>query len=305
MVTSMELAHVEILQKLFDIRIEKSQFAFGFSLGEIVALCACGVLQMEDALKIPLTLAADCVELAQDVSLAVLFTRSRVLPRDEIEKLLVELNQEGRGVIGISCVLAPSAYLLIGQGDWMERFRHRAKDVIKEKFALRRNEGVWPPIHTSITWQRSIPNRAALLMQSLPSSGSAPKPKLLSLVTGTDSYTDHNFRSVLHQWVDHPQLLWDVIYETLSAGVETIVNVGPEPNLIPASYDRIRENVESQTKGSVGMRALAAVIERPWLRSLLPERAALLRAPYVKQIVLEDWLLDPTVSGQLTLRRSA
>jgi len=31
---------------------------------------------------------------------------------------------------------------------------------------------------------------------------------------------------------------------------------------------------------------------RPWLSAMLPERAALLRAPLVKHIILEDWLLD-------------
>jgi [acyl-carrier-protein] S-malonyltransferase len=32
-----------------------------------------------------------------------------------------------------------------------------------------------------------------------------------------------------------------------------------------------------------------------WIGTLLPHRAALLRAPFVKQIILEDWLLDQPI----------
>jgi hypothetical protein len=43
------------------------------------------------------------------------------------------------------------------------------------------------------------------------------------------------------------------------------------------------------------MRALAQIVSRPWLQKLLPERTALLRAPLVKQVILEDWLLEQDV----------
>ena len=43
------------------------------------------------------------------------------------------------------------------------------------------------------------------------------------------------------------------------------------------------------------MRALSAVIRRPWLQSLLPRRVALLRAPLMKHVILEDWLLEAEV----------
>ena len=100
---------------------------------------------------------------------------------------------------------------------------------------------------------------------------------------------------MLHQWVDHPQLLWDAVYWTLTQGVDRIVHVGPDPNIIPATYKRLRDNVEAETKGSIGMRALTAVVHRPWIKRLLPDRTALLRAPKVEQVILEDWLLaqDP------------
>ena len=40
------------------------------------------------------------------------------------------------------------------------------------------------------------------------------------------------------------------------------------------------------------MRALSVAVSRPWLQSILPERLGLLRAPLIKHIVLEDWLLE-------------
>ena len=32
-----------------------------------------------------------------------------------------------------------------------------------------------------------------------------------------------------------------------------------------------------------------------WIATLLPHRAALLRAPFLKHIILEDWLLEQAV----------
>ena len=38
--------------------------------------------------------------------------------------------------------------------------------------------------------------------------------------------------------------------------------------------------------------APAGLARRPWLSALLPSRAALLRAPLLQHIILEDWLLE-------------
>ncbi len=62
--------------------------------------------------------------------------------------------------------------------------------------------------------------------------------------------------------------------------------------LMPATLTRLKDNVETETKGKVGMRALTAVVHHPWIKRLLPERTALLRAPAIEQIILEDWLLE-------------
>jgi hypothetical protein len=40
---------------------------------------------------------------------------------------------------------------------------------------------------------------------------------------------------------------------------------------------------------------MARAVRRPWLTALLPSRTALLRAPTVEHIILEDWLLAQPV----------
>ncbi len=78
-----------------------------------------------------------------------------------------------------------------------------------------------------------------------------------------------------------------------------MIHVGPEPNLIPATFNRLSDNIVQQTTGrgigKLGMRAVSGMANRPWLANILPSRTALLRAPAVKQIILEDWLLAAEV----------
>jgi [acyl-carrier-protein] S-malonyltransferase len=140
-------------------------------------------------------------------------------------------------------------------------------------------------------WEKQIPNRAASIMHTLDFKMAPPQPNVLSLVTGRLSYTGYSARSILHQWVDHPQRVWDAVYETLAMGIRTVIHVGPEPNIIPATYKRLADNVRQQTQNSYSMRMLSAAVERDWLKAVLPQRTALLRAPFVEHVVLEDWLL--------------
>jgi [acyl-carrier-protein] S-malonyltransferase len=288
---SVEAAQLELLAQFFDIDYHASRFTFGFSLGEISALVAGGVLNFESALQIPLSLAADCVALAEDVTLGVLFTRSRELIPDDVHRLCLEVNREGRGVVGISAYLAPNTLLVMGQGDTLDRLAARARDALNVRVHLKKNDHKWPPLHTPIVWQRQISNRAAQQMHTLPLNHVVPKPRVFSLVTGSYGYTAYNARDLLVQWVDHPQRLWDAVYETLSAGITTVIHIGPAPNIVPATFQRLSADVVSQTSESRSLRALTAAVRRQWLRRLLPQRAALLRAPFVEQIILEDWLL--------------
>ena len=149
--------------------------------------------------------------------------------------------------------------------------------------------------HTEIVRQRFIPDRASVMMEQMPGGFVPPCPPILSLVTGKRSYDDFRARDILRQWVDQPQRLWDAVYETLASGVTTVIHVGPEPNLIPATFNRLSENIQQQISGnsfgSYGMRAAAGLARRPWLSAILPSRTALLRAPALKHVILEDWLL--------------
>jgi hypothetical protein len=70
--------------------------------------------------------------------------------------------------------------------------------------------------------------------------------------------------------------------------------------LIPATFKRLSENVQEQTAantwGGRGLRFVSQAARRPWLAKLLPRQSALFRAPFVRQVILEDWLLAQKVS---------
>ena len=80
------------------------------------------------------------------------------------------------------------------------------------------------------------------------------------------------------------------------ADVRVVVHVGPEPNLFPATYKRLADNVRTQKEGtsvsSIGRRLVSGIVHRSWLAAILPSQASLLRAPTLVHITLEDWLLD-------------
>ena len=63
--------------------------------------------------------------------------------------------------------------------------------------------------------------------------------------------------------------------------IKTVIHVGPAPNIIPATFKRLSENVRAQNSGFQrrGMRAVISLARRSWLSKLLPKRSALLRAP--------------------------
>ena len=75
-----------------------------------------------------------------------------------------------------------------------------------------------------------------------------------------------------------------------------LVHVGPDPNLIPATFKRLSDNVEAQltgySPGKLSKRVVSHLVRRPWLTKLLPSRTALLRAPFIEHVILEDWLLE-------------
>jgi [acyl-carrier-protein] S-malonyltransferase len=289
---AVETAQLECLRECFEIDWTKAQFSFGFSLGEIAAVVAGGVIELEAALGVLLPMADDCAALAHEVTLGVLFTRSRELALDDVRRLCLQVNEQGRGVIGISAQLAPNSLLVLGQSDTLDRLMALAKESLNVHVHLRKNDHKWPPVHTPIVWQRQVSNRAAERMHTMKLRLVQPHPNVFSLVTGSYGYTPVSARDILHHWIDHPQKLWDAVYETLASGARTVLHVGPAPNIVPATFKRLSADVASQTQESRSLRALSAAVRRQWLLRIMPQRAALLRAPFLQQIVLEDWLLE-------------
>jgi len=295
LIVGTELAQLQILQEIFDVRYVDCRFAFGYSLGELAAVIASGVYAMEDALRLPLAMADDAVALAEGVTLGVLFSRGPLLDFDEVNRLCLRISAAGQGVIGVSSYLAPNTVLVLGQNGTLDRFAELMHETFPDRVYLRKNPDAWPPMHTPLVWQRNIPNRAAVMLQTLPGGFAKPHPPVLSLVTGKMSYNDYNSRDLLIRWIDQPQRLWDAVYETLASGAKTVIHVGPDPNLVPATFQRLSDNVLGQLGGtslnSLSLRAISHAVKRPWLSALLPSRTALLRAPLVEHIILEDWLL--------------
>ncbi len=300
LIVAIEQAQIEILRELYGIHYSEARLGLGYSIGEITALVCGGVYEMHDLLRPLLRLADEGAELARDVTMGVVFSRGPALDFDAVQRLCLEITTEGRGVIGISAFLAPNTVLVLGHGTTIDTFKERMPDALGEGVHLRKNHSLWPPLHTPHLWRHNIPNRAAYLMQTIPGGFRAPTPPVLSLVTGKVSYNDFNSRELMNRWVDHPQRLWDAINELLTLGVDLMIHVGPEPNLIPATFKRLSDNVNIQLNrwsfnNSLGRKAMSGLVSRPWLAKVISSRTAVLRAPFVAHVILEDWLLahDP------------
>ena len=292
LIVAVEMAQLAMLKECHGIDWTGAAASMGYSLGEITALAAGGVVDWRRALEVPVSLAEPCAALARDVTLAVVFTRQATLAPDTLRRLCLEVNAAGRGVMGVSAFLGPNSVLVMGQADTLDRFQQLAKERFEERLIVRKNQHRWPPLHTPIVWQRCVADQAGTLMHGLPIEFRVPAPPVLSFVTGDFGYNELNARHMLRRWVDHPQRLWDAVKTILGDSVKHVLHIGPQPNILPATLKRLSDNVTLQLEASVGKRALAAVARRPWLAALLPEETALLRAPQITQTTLEDWLLE-------------
>jgi [acyl-carrier-protein] S-malonyltransferase len=79
---------------------ESCRVNLGYSLGELSAVVASGVMPYEPTLRVPLEMAADCVAMAHDTTLGVLFSRVGILSFDSVQRLCLEINAEGNGIMG-------------------------------------------------------------------------------------------------------------------------------------------------------------------------------------------------------------
>jgi [acyl-carrier-protein] S-malonyltransferase len=148
LVVAVEIAQLRLLREVHRIDHQQARLAFGYSLGELTAVCCCGAIAAEDLVRVPLSLARDCAELAHDVQLAVLFSRGKAIPESHVHRLCVKVTSEGAGAIGMSAILSPNTYLLVGQGISVARFKAAMKDELPAGAHLRLNEHRWPPLHT-------------------------------------------------------------------------------------------------------------------------------------------------------------
>ncbi len=299
LIVSIELAHWDALLDLIGDQKEQIEVVMGYSLGEVTATVVSGLFTYEDAMKPILTLAPDAAELAGDVTMGILFSRGPALDLDRIKQRCEDISSQGNGIIAISTYLSPNTLLLIGQGETVDLFKKtmHESDFLPKSVHLRKNPNHWPPLHTPILLQKHLRDRAALILQTTPFQNTKPLIPVLSCVTGELAYDNPNARSLMVDWVDHPQLLWDCVHTMLVMGIEQVLHLGPEPNIIPATLTRLAENVQSQMdqpswKG-YGMRTISRwSARRAWLTNLISRDAVLLRSPHVEQIILEDWLLS-------------
>jgi [acyl-carrier-protein] S-malonyltransferase len=298
-IVAMELAQLNVLEQVFEVPVREARLSFGYSIGELTAMLLGGVFSLEKILPIPLQFASDCAELAHDATQGILFSRGSILHAEDVERLCMAVSSQGAGLIGPSAYLSPNTVLVMGQGDTLDRLEPIIGDYLPAKTNLRRKPHRWPPLHTPLVWQKNIPNRTAMAIYHVQGGLQKPKPTILSCVTGTASYDTHNSRDHLIQWGDHPQRLWDVIYETLGSGIDLVIHVGPAPNLVPATFERLSNNVLNQMGNryvkALGRGVATSLNQHAWLARLLPSKAALLRAPFIAHIVLEDWLLAQPV----------
>lgn len=310
LIVGMELAQVRLLEEFFEVPVRQARLAFGYSIGELSALVLGGVYRLDQLLPIPLALAPDCAELSADTHLGILFTRAPVLPEAEVARLCIAVSSEGLGLIGPSAFLSPNTALILGEGDTLDRLECVMGDYLPGKVMLRRNPNQWPPLHSPIVWRRNVPNRTAVALYRVEGGLQTPVPTIISCVTGKSSYDDLNSRETLIRWTDRPQRLWDVIDATLSAGVELVIHVGPAPNLIPATFARLGNNVSKQLGNDairrMGRGVVSSMNRHAWLSHLLPSKAALLRAPFLEHVILEDWLLAhaPELRAQALFQHS-
>jgi [acyl-carrier-protein] S-malonyltransferase len=296
LIIAADLAQVQLLEEFHGVLYREAKLAYGYSLGELSAVSCGGVFDMAEILSVPVAMATDCAALADNVVMGILFSRGPAIDEFDVHRLCRKITAEGNGTICMSAILSPNTYLLLGQNNTIDRFKNTMHEFLPMPVHMKLNPDRWPPMHTTIVRQKNIPDRAAVMMDGMRGGLQPPCPPVFSLVTGDVSYDDYHARDILRDWIDHPQRLWDAIYATLAGGISTVVHVGPAPNVIPATFHRLSENIRQQTAGSrfgkMGMRAAAGLARRPWLSAILPTRAALLRAPSIKHIILEDWLLE-------------
>jgi [acyl-carrier-protein] S-malonyltransferase len=298
-IVGLELAQVRLLEEFFDVQVSHARLSFGHSIGELSALVVGGVYSMEQLLPIPLSLATDCAELTANTTLGILSIQDVPLQIEGLQHLCSTISSRGKGLIGPSTYLSPYQVLLLGQGDTLDLLEHEMREYLPAGVTLRRKPNHWPPLHTPLVWERNIPNRTAMRLYHTAGGQHRPTPNVVSCTTGVANYDEWNSRAILADWTDHPQRLWDAMEHTLASGAELVIHVGPEPKLLTTCFDRLSHKIMKQLKmrhlDRLGSSVIPSISKNGWLTRKLPANAVLLRAPFLRHLVLEDWLLAQDV----------
>ncbi|HBN77572.1 MAG TPA: hypothetical protein DD473_17535 [Planctomycetaceae bacterium] len=296
MIVAVELAHWDAMLEVLGDRRKQIRVLTGYSLGEITATIVSGLFDYEHAMGPVLELSRDAAELAPNVTMGVLFSRGPELDLELIRQQCEVITCQGNGVLAISTYLAPNTVLLMGEGNTVDRFKETMQADFPKTTHLRKNPNHWPPLHTPIVLQKHLRDRAAVMLQTSACCTELPDYPILSCVTGDIAYNGHNSRQLITDWVDHPQQLWKCVHAILEMGIDSLIHLGPEPNILPATLTRISENVQAQLNQpnwyGYGLRTLSKwTAHRRWLAQMMTRDAVLMRAPYVTQVNLEDHFL--------------
>ncbi|MCA9237649.1 MAG: hypothetical protein KDA44_19385, partial [Planctomycetales bacterium] len=188
LVVAAESAQLRLLAEVHGVDPRAARVSFGYSLGEMSAVCCGGVFALDDLVRVPLALADDCAAMAHDVTMGILFSRETDVSLAEIQGLCERVSAQGAGTVGVSAVLSPNSLLLLGQGDTVARLKTAVDDASHARIHLRINQHRWPPLHTPLVRQRHVPDRAAVLMEQLPGGWQAARPPVYSLAAGRRAY---------------------------------------------------------------------------------------------------------------------
>ena len=296
-IVAIELAHWDaLLETVPATTRQRIRILTGYSLGEVAAVIVGGLLSFEDAMRPVLELSRDAAELAPAVTMGVVFSRGPGLDMEAIRQKCEQITSRGTGILAISTYLSPNTVLLMGEHETVDLFKREMSEFLPKSVHLRKNSHLWPPLHTPIVLQKHLRDRAAVRLQTTPCREILPEYPILSCVTGDIGYNGKNTRSIMTDWVDHPQLLWDCVHSMLQMGIDQVIHLGPEPNILPATLSRLASNVQEQLDQpswrGYGLRTISRLTaDRRWLANLISRDAVLLRAPLVQQICFENWLL--------------
>ena len=108
--------------------------------------------------------------------MGVLFSRGPAIDELDVNRLCRLITSEGHGTIGVSAILTPNTYLLLGQNDTIARFKAEMHEFLPDPAHIKINPERWPPLHTPIVRQKHIPDRAAVMMDVDARRISAPLP---------------------------------------------------------------------------------------------------------------------------------